>query len=130
MKYFKAQIILATEQMYWDEKEKAYVGYDPDTFQEHGNVGTLKAETLPELLKLLDEKYYMNQSEPQEFDSSIQFQFEGEHHYNTTKDEQIPFCEMFTVFITQIEELEVKPELVKGCLEIHLKNKKDNLINN
>ena len=107
MKRFKATITLMTESMEYDEKEKAYIGYDPDSIQDHGVVNTYTAKTMKELRSKIEAEHSLSAFE--EFDGRLEAQFSGEHHYNTPKAEQIPFQETFTIYLSQVTELELTP---------------------
>lgn len=106
--YFKAYIHMTTEQLWKDPKTGEYEGCDPDTFQDHGQVGTLQAPTLEEL-KTKIEKQYFNLEKPigadvQIFDGRIEIQYQGEHDYRTPKDEQVPFIETVSIIISSVDE--------------------------
>ena len=108
---YRAHILISTESMDYDTTEKAYIGYDPDSYQ-IVDQRTIEAKTLEELKTKLNEQYYMNNAleEPQVFDGRIEFEFEGEHDYRTPKEEQIPFREIYSVVVEQLQVTQVKDD--------------------
>lgn len=99
--YFKALIHLTTEELFWDQAEKAYVGMDPDTFQDQGIIHTLEAETIEDLI----EKLYRHYGSLWELEEGrLTYQCDGEHDYRTPKEERIPFIETFEAFIVKVQE--------------------------
>lgn len=101
MKYYRAEIHSATEQMDWDSSEGAYIGYDPGTREDHGIVQTIEKDTLEALKQELHRQYDLKNAEV--FEGQIEVQFEGEHDYRIPKDEQIPFAEIITIYILEVE---------------------------
>lgn len=115
--YYKAELFLSTESMYWDAAEKAYIGYNPETRRDHGIVDTITASTLEELASKLHHKYSLKNAEV--FEGLIEMQFDGEHDYRTPKEDRIPFCELYTVIISKVVETQIDASevlKVKGAL--------------
>lgn len=99
---FKADVFLATESMEWDEKEQAYIGYDPDTYQDYGIVNTYQADTL-ENLKAKIKKDLTLLDDAIRFEGRLQIQVEGEHDYRTPKEERVPFQEIYTIIFSKVQ---------------------------
>lgn len=108
--YYKAVVTLSTEQLYWDEAEQAYIGCDPDTYQDHGIVDTITAPTIERLKEDLHRRYDLRDAEV--FEGRLEMQFAGEHDYRIPVKERIPFIESFSVHITQVVETEVDASLM------------------
>jgi hypothetical protein len=114
---YQANVCLTTEQLDWVESEQAYIGCNPDTFQDHGIVQTIKNETLEGLFKELQRQFTIKNWEV--FEDRLEYQCDGEHHYNTPKADQIPFIETYSISISKVtheflteEELQ---KLLKGA---------------
>ena len=107
---FKVTITLATETMEFDQKEQAFIGYDPDSYQDCGVVETLTAGTIEELKTILNKKYGLKNADT--FDNRIELQFDGEYHYNTPMKDRIPFHEIFTIYLEKVESTELDASIL------------------
>jgi hypothetical protein len=95
----------------WLNAEGQYEGYDPDTYQ-HCGEQVVEAKTLEDLKEKLEQYIVLKDSEL--FDGHLIYQCEGEHHYNTPKEEQIPFQEIFTVALYEVESNNINPACLLG----------------
>ena len=98
---YQAIILLRTEEMWFDPKEKCYIGYDPDTSRDFGVVTTFTADTLKALKEEL--LAFMEDQDLNVFENQVEWSCAGEHSYNTPKEEQIPFGEFYTAHIEKIQ---------------------------
>lgn len=109
---FEATVCLTTEQLDWVEAEQAYIGCNPDTFQDHGAIQTIRKSTLAELFKELQRQFTIKDWEV--FEDRLEYQCDGEHDYNTPKAEQIPFIETYSISISEVKrEFLTEKELQK-----------------
>lgn len=109
--YYKASICLSTENLWLNPETNAYEGCDPDTYTDHGQIKELTAPTLNGLRTRI-EKEYFKLLRPigacvHIFENRIEIQCEGEHDYRVPKEDQIPFIETTSIYITQVKETEV-----------------------
>lgn len=118
--YFKAELYLATESMEFDSKEQAYIGYDPDTYQEQGLIEKITAPTLIELKKKIENRlsFIKNMELVEEDDNTAHFEYqcEGEHDYRTPKEERIPFQELWSLYVSEVEETCLGAKLLKEII--------------
>lgn len=107
---YRAIISLATESMDWSEEDSAWIGYNPDTWTEHGVVETIEAKTLGELHEKLHRKYSLKDAEA--FEGRLEMQFDGEHDYRTPVEERVPFREVYTITLEQVESKDLDAEVL------------------
>lgn len=95
-------------------------GYDPDTFTDCGVIQTLTAPTFDALKVKIEKSWKMHSSNselPQVFENTIEWDCEGEHSYNTPKEEQIPFREIYQLHITKVEETPVDESVLEDLIK-------------
>jgi hypothetical protein len=109
--YFKAYIAISTEQLWLNTETNAYEGTDPDTYQDHGVIETLRATTLDDLKNKISRQFFDLDkpigADVQIFENRIEMSYQGENDYRLPKKEQIPFIENLTIIIVKIEETEI-----------------------
>jgi hypothetical protein len=109
MKYYKATLQLETEQMEFDTKEQAYIDYDPETRVCQGVINVAVGDTIEEAVdNLMMRQGYDLPKDAVLIDGRIEFQNDGEHHYNTPEEEQIPFREIWYISVRLIETVELE----------------------
>jgi hypothetical protein len=105
---------MATEDLWFNPETGHYEGCDPDTYQNHGVIRELTAPTLEELKSKIEREYFSLDkplgADVQIFDGRLEIQYQGEHDYRTPKEEQIPFIETVSIFISKVEETMVDLE--------------------
>jgi hypothetical protein len=75
----------------------------------------LTAPTLEELKSKIEREYFSLDkpigADVQIFDGRLEIQYQGEYDYRTPKEEQIPFIETVSIFISKVEETNVDLEI-------------------
>lgn len=106
MKSYKLDILLATEQMEYCAKERAYIGYDPDTHQDFGVVDSKTFNSKEDALSYIKQTYNFNN--PIIENGCIEDVWDGEHDYREPLENRIPFCEKFTFILSEVETKQIK----------------------
>ena len=130
LKRIKINLCLSTERMEFEETEQAYVGYDPDTFQDFGMI---LEKTFPNMeTALLHLSQYMEKPDHAELylddgsETILEWSVDGEYDYNTPVKEQIPFCENYKAYIMEVYETDAKSADVQNVLyALNSKNKEN-----
>lgn len=103
--YYKATIVRHTEELEYCPKEEAYIGCNPDTFQDHGVIDEMEAPTKEELKKKLESQYGELEYD---IDNRYQFSCDLEYHYSVPKEEQVPAIDTYEFYITEVTETDCK----------------------
>lgn len=119
MNYFKADLLLSTEQL-WLNPQGEYEGVDPDTYQDCGVIETITAETLVDL-KAKIQKRLTNLDKFELVDDEddmahFEWQCDGEHDYRTPSKDQIPFIESWSLYIYRVNEDRLGAAMLKAVV--------------
>lgn len=116
--YYEAYIFISTVLLWLNPDTGDYEGCDPDSYQDHGTIDTIRAPSLAELKAAIERRYFSLDNpigaDVQIFENRIEIQYQGEHDYRTPKAERIPFIETATITIAKIttEEVDLSSEMV------------------
>lgn len=115
--FYKATILLSTENLYLDPKTGNYEGCDPDTFTDHGVVHSFKGtldevrdQVYRQVAKIDSWELYQDDTG---VGSRLEWSCEGEHDYRTPLEERIPFIENYSLYLELCTEQEVNPSLLQ-----------------
>lgn len=119
MKYYKAEISLATE-FYELNAKGEYDGINPDSYQDQGVIMTLQDGYLTELKKKIAAHYFCLEkpagADVQVFEGRIEIQYDGEYDYRTPLEDQVPFIETASIYISEVEENTLEDEELEKLL--------------
>lgn len=116
MSYFKAVVLMSTENLWLNHETGDYEGTDPDTFQDNGIIRTFTSDSIENIKDQLTREFFKNWELYIEDDGSnacLQMSQEGEHDYRTPKEDRIPFIENYTVYITHVVETPISEDVLK-----------------
>lgn len=128
LKRFKVTLNMSTEKLEWDTKEKAYIGVDPDTWQDNGIIFEKTFKSLEDLINGLN-PYYIKLSDLEYYQDEIsgtrlEWTCDGEYHYSVPKNDQIPFIENYSAFIETVYLKDTDLQELKDALNNVLKIRK------
>lgn len=116
--YFKAVLLLSTEQLWLNPKTKTYGGFDPDTYQDCGVIETMTATSLKDLKAKLESRLsrldLFEVVTDSDTETHLEWQCDGEHDYRSDPKERIPFIETWSVYITRVNEERLSVQLLKA----------------